>query len=80
MATHQSVFLCARLCLVPTPESGDEYFEDDIIKTNNKVTIEYCVPVKKSWEEMRLVEVKHEEQWVGGPDWVERCWRDPTQV
>ena len=59
VATHQSVFVCARLCLVPTPESGDEYFEDDIIKTNNKVTIEYYVPViRKSWEERRLVELQ----------------------
>ena len=72
--------MSARLCLVPAPESGDEYFEDDITKINNKVTIEYCVPVKESWEERRLVEVQLKEKWVGGPDQVERCWRDPTQV
>ena len=69
MATHQSVFVCARLCLVPTPESGDEYFEYDITKINNKVTTEYYVPViRKSWEERRLVEVQLREQWVRGPD------------
>ena len=54
VATHQSVFVCARLCLVPTPESGDEYFEYDITKINNKVTTEYYVPViRKSWEERK---------------------------
>ena len=51
--------MSARLCLVPAPESGDEYFEDDITKINNKVTTEYYVPViRKSWEERRLVEVQ----------------------
>ena len=60
--------MSARLCLVPTPESGDEYFEDDITKINNKVTKKYCVPVRESWEERRLVEVQPKEKWVGGPD------------
>ena len=69
MATHQSVFVCARLCLVLRPESGDEYFEYEITKINNKATTEYYVPViRKSWEERRLVEVQLKEQWVGGPD------------
>ena len=61
--------MSVRLCLVPTPESGDEYFEDDITKINIKITIENCVPVfRKSWEESRLVEVQLKEKWVGGPD------------